>query len=286
MKILFTIPIILLVSLCFGQLPPDTEIYLFDLKVKKKQIELSNPINITNRKGYDNQPFFHPDESLIYFSSANEDGRTDIRMYNYQTGETGSITTTPEREYSPTITPDKKFISCIIQRDDGAQDLGQYPIKGGQAEILINNLVVGYHAWIDSDQLVLFVLGQPNSLRIYSIKDHKDRKIAEQIGRSLHRIPGTNSISFVDKQSTDWLIKRVNPQNDRIETLVPTLPNREDLAWTADGKIIMSDGEKLFFIQPGKDQIWKIANFPFEFRGITRIAINQKGDKLALVVNE
>jgi len=61
--------------------------------------------NITNHKGYDNQPYFHPDEPVIYYSSFNEEGRSDIKSYNYKTGVTSNITTTSEREYSPTVTP-------------------------------------------------------------------------------------------------------------------------------------------------------------------------------------
>ena len=57
-----------------------SEIYLFDLKSKKGEVSVSNPINITNHKGYDNQPSFDSENSLIYYSSFNEDGRADIKI--------------------------------------------------------------------------------------------------------------------------------------------------------------------------------------------------------------
>ncbi len=106
---------------------PASEIYLFDLKIKKDKITLSNGKNITNHKGYDNQPFFHPNEPLIYYTQADTSGRTDIIVFDYSKNSTRKITETSEREYSPTLTPDGKFLSCIIQRDDGVQDLGKYP---------------------------------------------------------------------------------------------------------------------------------------------------------------
>ncbi|MEJ0031081.1 MAG: hypothetical protein WDO15_12190 [Bacteroidota bacterium] len=71
-----------------------------------------------------------------------------------------SITGTSEREFSPTVTPDKQFLSCIIQRDDGVQDLGKYPIDGGDPALIIDNLKVGYHVWVDNSHLALFVLGE------------------------------------------------------------------------------------------------------------------------------
>src|SRR5690606_9821643 len=109
-----------------------SEIYLFDLSNKKGKITLSKPKNATNHPGYDNQPFFHTDKPILYYASFNEEGRADIKSYDYVTGETKFITQTNEREYSPTLTPDKKYLSCIIQRDNGEQNLGKYPVDGGE----------------------------------------------------------------------------------------------------------------------------------------------------------
>ncbi|MBX2961304.1 MAG: PD40 domain-containing protein [Cyclobacteriaceae bacterium] len=280
--------LVFLTGSLLAQQPPGTEILLFDLKQTKNSIQLLNPKNITNRTGYDNQPHFHPEKPLVYFSSADESGRTDIMVYNYETGETKKFTNTSEREYSPTVTPDGKFISCIIQRDNGAQDLGKYPIDGGEPVVIIDNLIVGYHTWITDDALVLFVLGRPNTLRLYSISEKKDLVLAENIGRSLHRIPGTDDISFIDKQGAEWQIKKYNSKNGTIETIAPTLPNREDMAWTHDGKIIMSDGEKLFYWIPGKSKSWVTVEWPanLTLAGITRLAVNPSTKKLAVVASE
>src|SRR5690349_16949565 len=178
-----------------------SEIYLADLEITSTGISVSNQKNITNRKGYDNQPSFHPDKPLIYFSSFNEEGRANIKTYNFKNHKTELFTETPEREYSPTVTPDEKFISCIIQRDNNTQDLGKYPIKGGAPVVLINNLTVGYHAWISPTKLALFVLGEPITLRTFDLSTGKDSIITKSIGRSLHKIPGQSKFSYVDKSS-------------------------------------------------------------------------------------
>lgn len=102
MKRCYHLPLLLICSLtCFGQQPPGTEIYLLDLAVIKSTITVSNPQNITNRPGYDNQPFFHPDKSFLYYTSANAEGKTDLVEYNYKTKKSRNLTNTPEREYSP-----------------------------------------------------------------------------------------------------------------------------------------------------------------------------------------
>jgi hypothetical protein len=266
---------------------PGSEIYLFDLKNGKDGIVLSNPKNITSHRGYDNQPFFHPEKPLLYFSSANEDTRTDIVEYDLTTGASRKITSTPEREYSPTVTPDKKFISCIIQRDNGAQDLGKYPINGGTPEIIINNLTVGYHAWLDDDRLFVFVLGEKNSLHEINLKEKSDQVIEQNIGRSIHRADAGH-ISYIHKESSEkWFIKTIPSRGPKL-TLGETLPGREDIAWTPEGNIIISDGEK-FFYSNGRAQPleWKEAKAEgISLKGITRIAVNRDGTKIAVVVSE
>ncbi|MCA4897442.1 MAG: TolB family protein [Bacteroidota bacterium] len=266
-----------------------SEIFLFDVKSKKGNITLYNPQNITNHKGYDNQPSFHRTEPLVYYSSFNEDGRSDIRFYNFKTKETSNLTQTQEREYSPTVTPDGKYISCIIQRDNNAQDLGMYPLAGGPPAVVIGNLIVGYHVWMDANRILLFVLGTPLTLRIYDLETEQDKIVAENIGRSVHKIPTKNAMSFVKKTTeTEWSVMQLDNDTGAIAKLLDTLPQREDLCWTPDGKIIMSDGTKLLIADPFGDKQWKEITLPTEanLKGITRLAMNVKGDKLAVVVAE
>lgn len=267
-----------------------SEILLFDLSNKKGKLTLSNPKNITNHKGYDNQPSFHSKEPLIYYSSFNDDGRSDIKIYNYKTGETKSLTQTTEREYSPTLTPDDKFISCIIQRDNGAQDLGKYPVEGGQPTVLIDNLIVGYHAWLDQDRVMCFVLGEPQTLHVYNVKTKEDKIITDNIGRSLHRIPGKNAMSFVKKTTeTEWSVMQLDIETLAITKLIDTMPQREDLCWLPEGRLIMSNGAKIYSINPAKEKDWtelELKSGNELLKSVTRLAINKKGDKLAVVVAE
>jgi hypothetical protein len=275
----------------FGQAA--SEILLFDLHVQKDKLTISNPKNITNHPGYDNQPSFHPDQPIIYYASFNDDGRSDIKYYNYKTGETKSLTTTSEREYSPTLTLDKQFISCIIQRDNGAQDLCKYPLEGGEALPIITNMIVGYHVWLDNSHLALFILGKdkkPNTLHYLRLPTKKDTIIAENIGRSLHKVPGENAFSFVHKiTDTKWFIKKYSPRKGVISVLSATPDGQEDMCWTPDGKIFFSDGNKIVWMDPTKDRTWKILPVTSGaelLKGITRVAVSADGKKLAVVVSE
>lgn len=279
-------------ALIFSQ--PGTEIFLLDMQTKGQAIKLSNPINITNHKGYDNQPFFAPNDPMIYYTSYGDTlSNTDIKIYNYHTHKTSIFTSTPENEYSPTITPDGKFISCIIARKiPFAQDLAKYPLNGGNPVILINSLVVGYHAWIDSDRLLLFVLDDTahNSLHIYDLHTKEDRIIAKNPGRSLCKIPKQNAMSFIEKTGpNNWVIKRFDIITMQISDIAITLPSQEYMTWTNNGNIIMSDGKDLFSLMPKGGKGWQKINFIHEnptIKGITRLAVNSNDTKMAIVVQE
>jgi len=268
------------------------EIYLFDLRFTNGKMKISGGKNITNHKGYDNQPFFHPSLPVIYYSSFNDSGRSDIKWFNYETGETKNLTLTPEREYSPIVTPDRQFISCIIQRDNGAQDLAKYPIGGGWPVVLINHLKVGYHAWAGENKLLMFVLDDTirNSLHYYYLEKDADTIIAENAGRSLHKIPGQNAMSFVQKISGERsVIKKFDMTTGIISTIIATLPGREDLVWLNGNRILMSDGSRFFTCIDKHETKWEpviIEGNAVMLKGVTRLAVNADNTKLAVVVSE
>jgi hypothetical protein len=267
-----------------GWCQPGTDIWLFELKTVKGSLTAVNGKNITLRPGYDNQPFFHPGKTILYYSSAQDDGRTDIKEYDIKTGRFSLVTQTAEREYSPTVTPDRKFISCIIQRDNGAQDLGRYPVSGGPAEVLIDNLKVGYHAWMSPDQVLVFVLGEVMTLHVVDVHKKSDVVVAENIGRSLHRVPGKPAVSYVQKGAEPWTIRMVQSGSLLVEDFGPTLTGREDLAWLPGGEVLMSDGNKLFTRSRTSD--WKEVTLQPSLVGISRLAVDRSGRYVAVVVNE
>jgi hypothetical protein len=290
--------ILLFNSICLSSFSQSaTEIYLFDLKIVNGQVHLSNGVNITNHKGYDNQPSFHPSLPIIYYSSFDDSGRSDIKFYNYKTHQTSNLTVTHEREYSPTVTPDEKFISCIIQRDNGVQDLAKYPIEGGKPEVLVWHLKVGYHAWAGDSKLFLFVLDDSihNSLHYYYLEKNADTVVAENIGRSLHKIPGQNAMSFTQKVADkQFVIKKYNLNTGIINAVIPAPPGQDQLCWLQNGIIVISDGSKLFSYQENsftelKDRKWQpviIEGDVSMLKGVTRLATNPDDTKLAVVVNE
>jgi dipeptidyl aminopeptidase/acylaminoacyl peptidase len=281
------------------QPPPDTDIFVVELKSVAGKLEFSQPVNITHRVGYDNQPSFLPDGQTLLFTSQREGDETDIFRYDFKTGATTQLTHTPESEYSPTLMPGGKFFSVVRVEADKTQRLWKFPLAGGDAGVLVleNVKPVGYHLWLDARTLALFVLGdakagQPNSLQLVTLDKTRPIAIEEstlhvQIGRSLQRVPRTSaSFSFVHKSApNEWLIKIVDVQAHRTSVVTKTLPGSEDLAWLPGGSILMARDSKLFRFDPAHDQDWKeIADFTAAgLHKITRLALSPKADRLALV---
>lgn len=267
--------------------PPSTDIFLVELLKRGGQLTLSKPINITFRPGYDNQPSFTPDGKSILFTSQREGEQTDIYRYDLAARLTTRVINTTESEYSPTVTPDEKSFSVIRVEADKTQRLWQFPLAGSAPSLVLTNIKpVGYHVWLDANTLALFVLGQPNTLQLVDVKTEKAEVLAQSIGRALHRIPGQPSqFSFVHKAEKEWWVKAYDLKTRQTTNLIKTLPGSEDCAWLPNGTLLMAQGSKFYKWQRGKDADWQLVA-DLEASGvtnITRLAVNAKGDKLALV---
>lgn len=275
-------------NLLFAQ--SGTEIFLLDITNSSGNITLSNPKNITNRKGYDNQPFFHPSQSLLYYT-AMLDGQTDIWSFNLKTGVGLQITKTIDSEYSPTVTPDKKYLSCIVQRkSNGDQDLVKYNIKNPTETKMIfesqKTGKIGYQAWLNPNELITFVLGEPQTLHYQDLTRKKDTIIVPNIGRSLHLIPKQKAFSFVQQIEKKWLIRSFNPQKNTIIDIAESHPESEHYnAWFSENTILESRNTDIFSYDLMTKE-WKAVTLPDMLlkRKISRMAI--KGNKIAIVIEE
>ncbi|HEX9653367.1 MAG TPA: hypothetical protein VGA99_06630, partial [bacterium] len=90
----------------FAQTPPASDIFLVNLDSS------GTPVNLTNRPGYDNQPFFVDDNILLY-TSIREDNQADIYRFDLQTDSGTRLTATSESEYSPMTMPGSEFFSVV-----------------------------------------------------------------------------------------------------------------------------------------------------------------------------
>ena len=90
---------------------------------------------MTNRAGYDSQPYFLPDSSGFLFASIGDDGQADVYSYDLSSGAVARLTDTPESEFSPTPMTDGGFSTVRVEMDQ-AQRLWAFD-NDGEARLLL-----------------------------------------------------------------------------------------------------------------------------------------------------
>jgi WD40 repeat protein len=280
--------------------PPPTDVYLATLTVLDGKVVLGTPANISKSPGYDNQPAFTPDGRSILFTSVRGDSKpdpanaaasgSDIYRYEIASGRVIQVTSTPESEYSPTVTPDGTHVSVIRVERDGTQRLWRFTSEGSDPELVLPDVKpVGYHAWADANTLALFVLGRPNMLQIADVRSGKAEVVATDIGRSLGRTPG-GGISYVQREPREggasleiMQLDAKTRQKTRL-VRVSSGPRDPDLAWTPDGWLLMAHDGKLYGWRPGQPELTVVADLGSAgLRGVTRLAMSPGGDRIAIV---
>jgi hypothetical protein len=265
------------------------EIFLAPLQTWGSSVRIGTPINITRRPGYDNQPAFTRDGRAVLFTSQRE-GQTDIYRYDIATDSSTPLTSTFESEYSATPAPDGGGFSVIRVERDSTQRLWRFADDGTQPRIVLEHIKpVGYHAWANDRELVLFVLGSPATLQRASTTTGRADTVVRNPGRSIHRIPGKNAVSFVHKVSDkEWWIKQLDFPSGTITSLVRALEGSEDYAWTPKGMIVMASGNTVYSWNSLTKDGWReVARFQQPgLQAIRRIAVSPKGDRIAMVGDE
>lgn len=280
---------VLWIALFSLQGPPATDIYLADLRVAQGRVTVGSPVNVTMRPGYDNQPFFLPDGRAFLYTSIRADSQADIYRYDIAAKASTRLTATRESEYSPTPLPDGKGFSVVRVEADSTQRLWAFDSGGSRPRLVLDSIKpVGYHAWADDHTLVLYVLGSPSTLQVADAaapQRHGD-VVAKDIGRSLQRIPGRASVSFVQRDSAagPWL-DELDVRTQRISKLVKAPAGADFFVWMPNGIVVTASGTKLYQWDPRRGGAWEeVADFSAAgLTNVTRLAVSPKGDRLAIV---
>ena len=291
---------ILVVAALFQGASPATDVFVASFSVSGRKVAIGKPVNISNNSGYDNQPSFTPDGAAVLFTSVRGDRKpdpansaqtgSDIYRYELASNRLSQVTVTNESEYSPTVMPDGKHISVIQVESDGTQRLWKFPLTPGKPELILSDVKpVGYHAWADARTVALFVLGEPPTLQLADISTGKAEIIANDVGRSILRIPA-GGISFVHRETVGeqrtLIVKELDPVSKQVRPLVRVIPGVDapDLAWTPDGMLLLAANGKLHGWRRGADAFEVVADLEsIGLRGVSRMAVSPSGDRLAVV---
>jgi hypothetical protein len=263
---------------------PATDIYVAELTLTEGEVMVGSWANVTDRDGYDNQPSFEPRGRSILYTSM-RDGQTDTYKYDLVAGRSERVTHTPESEYSPTYMLETDRFSAVRVEADSTQRLWSFSRDGSDPQLLLPDIApVGYHAWADPERVALFVLGSPPTLRLAHPGPGPGQQRMENIGRSLHRVPGRLGVSFLVK-GDEWWIHVLDLETDRIQRIARALEGGEDYTWTPNGLLLMGRESRLYSLDPEAGGDWMlVANLAdVGIQGITRIAVSPDGRHVALV---
>jgi len=274
---------------------PEADIFLAPLTVHDGRVEVGTPVNVTNRPGYDNQPSFTPDSRAILYTSTREDAQADIYRYDIGTHTITQVTKTPESEYSATVMPGGARFSVIRVEMPSPQRLWSFRLDGSDPQLVLTQIKpVGYHAWVDSTHVALFVLGAgraPATLQVADIRTGTAVTVASNIGRSVLPHPAATgaapSFSFVQYGGdTSLMLVAFDPATGKPGNAVPFLkmPFRSDyVAWVTPSLVLAGKGNSLVAWDESKPGWNEVVDLSASLKGITRLAVSRDGHWLAMV---
>ncbi|MDF2438037.1 MAG: hypothetical protein K0Q95_2413 [Bacteroidota bacterium] len=276
----------------FAQLP-NTDIWLLDITVMKDSVSLTNPVNITNRPGYDNQPTFSPDGKYILFTSIRDEKQSDIYKYDLNTKQTTQFTKTETSEYSATFMPDGKNISVVMVEPDSTQRLWKFPLKGGKPSLIMDKVdSIGYHCWINKDSLALVMITEPSTLSIADLRTQKIKLFAENVSRCIIPSSEKHGFWYMDKsgqQKDEWILKNSLIRYSSIEVSAEPIKLPED---TQDYNLHTYNKRQIIFAGIKTEMLCTdftqslYSHIPLGKLGmkISRVAISPDGSKMAVVM--
>lgn len=240
-----------------------------------------------NKNGYDNQPSFMDEDNILFASSYNAVGSTDIYRLSLRDKRLMRMTATEESEYSPVMRGDHFTVvrQEVTEEKQIPQTLWSYPInRSNNGERAIPEYEnIGYYRWLPGDRVAMFLLGDPMYMEVYDPQKEAGRFVTNNVGRCF-QYDGEKYLYYVVNYEDNAVIRRMDVANDLSQRVTNTLPKSGDYALMDDGRLLSGSGSKLYIYDQAARSGWKeIADFAqYGIKDISRMAI--KGNKLVIVV--
>lgn len=273
----------------FAQVP-DSEIFLFSIDKKDGKYLFTKGENITNHKGYDNQPSFSSGSISILFTSNRNGDNFDIYEYDLADKKIVRIIASENGEYTAKEF-DKDTITFVREgKEDQAMTVWKYDRRTKQeSPALKNKEPVAYYAFNSKGDAFVWIR---YAFMMHWINTEKsiNRYVANYAQPSVpHLIPGTDNFSFMQRQTDDELwIKEFAPKTQAVRPIVRSKDEKKDYAWMPDGSLLMGSGSKLYRFDEKTDKDWVLAAdlSAFGIKDITRLSVSFDGKHMALVNNQ
>jgi len=279
--------IALILSFSLGISQTNTEIFLMDISFSETDFTISNFRNISNNEGYDSQPSFADNNTLLY--SRTHQGQTDIARYVISENNYYWINhSTSGGEYSPQSLPKSKNVAAVRLDTTGLQRLYKYDFKTMESTLLIEELQVAYYSFFDKKTILSSVLSGNNlDLAISNLSKKTNDTLVEKVGRSIHKVPNIKETMSYTSVNEDGNMDIFQLDMNTLESFfVAELPiGIQDHIWLDDSKLLIGSLDKLYIMDLFENGDWKqIADLSeFNIQNITRLAVSPNGNSLAIV---
>lgn len=268
---------------------PSTDIYVADLRVDGRVVEIGTPRNATARPGYDNQPWFLPDGSAFLYN-ADMGGQTDVFRFDLATWTSTRLTDTPENEFSPSLTRDgREMLVVRWPADMSTGALWRYTPEGDPVAPHAASVDrIGYYGVVRDSAFVVFV---NDSVRTFVLVDSRGpRRLRTGIaGSPPQHIPGTNAVSFMmpAEDGRVW-IHRAELDSGAVTPIAPAAGESLSYAWLPGNVLLMPSGNAVYALDPWSEAEWReVVRFDdASLASIVRIAVSPTGDRVAFVVEQ
>ena len=145
---------------------------------------------------------------------------------------------------------------------------------------------IGYHVWYKKDLLVATVLVADRMDLVYlNLKDGFEKFIAQDVGRSLHKIPKSNAISFISNKNKKSVLTYLDMDTFSTQALFNLPEDVSDMCWFNDQSILFPKKNSIMLHQFKKNLTTKIHSFSPTQKG-TRMTVSPEKNKLAVVVEK
>ncbi len=264
---------------------PDTELWLFKIDAAKTATRLTDPINITKRPGYDNQPSFSADGKKLFYVSVRDDKQADVYYYDLKKKKNIQLTKTSISEYSPGETSDGKLLASVVVESDSAQRIHYINPLNGLHENKLEPDSVGYCTFLNADTVVYYKLTEPHSLRFFIPATGEDKWLGNAPGRAFKAL-NRHTLLYALKDSLKVTFYTYNFLLQRAQRYAEYAGNGEDMAWHPAWGLVKSDGARLMRYDAVKKEWLLLFDLTsFNLKKITRFAFDPKNKYLVVAEN-
>ncbi len=263
---------------------PTTQMHLFKLVSEGNGVQVDEAfyLNSFNKNGYNNQPHFlqGPNRLLIASNAYHPDSANDILLLDLNDNSLERLTPTIESEYSPTPFS-RNYFSCVrVEKDGKDQGLWSYSIdKSEEAIRLIPNLDnIGYHLWLDSEKLVLFLVDKINYMALAYPEDGSFKVLESNIGRCFKKLNDSKFLFVHKVKESVWYLKSYDIDTAKTVTIAQMPEGVEDFELLQDNTIICGNkGQILIFDKDKNNENWLpyLDLSPFGLKKISRLIMKK-----------